>query len=139
MLSRCGHRSHTAAATAAVAIFVALFPTVVRADLPVHCLHHEVVGEWRFTLGPLSERRTSCGHARPDREDLQPVRASLDALGNKSQLMVTLESPNVAHTAHDESGTWTMVYDEGFEVAVGKLNFFAFSNFTFVQTGRTCS
>merc|ERR1719188_1382742 len=137
MLSRCGHRSHTAAAAAIAAITVTLLPGVVRADLPVHCLHHEIVGEWRFTLGPLAERRTSCGHARPDAEDQQPMRSFLDTLGNESQLMVSLKEPNVVESARDETGTWTMVYDEGFEVKFGKLNFFAFSNFTFVQDDST--
>merc|ERR1719159_273035 len=99
-----GNRSYTAAAAAITSIIVALFPCVTRADLPVHCLHHEIVGEWRFTLGPLSGRRTSCGHKRPDTEDEQPVRALLDARGNESQLMVSLKEPNVVESARDETG-----------------------------------
>ena len=52
----------------------------VSADLPVHCLRHEVVGEWRFTLGALSEKRSSCGHDRPDTEETQPERAVIDEM-----------------------------------------------------------
>jgi len=48
--------------------------------------------------------------------------------------MVTLKNPNLAMTARDSQGSWTMIYDEGFEVNVGNLNFFAFSNFTFEDT-----
>jgi cathepsin C len=44
---------------------------------------------------------------------------------------VELKAPNVATTKEDQHGSWTMVYDEGFEVTVGGRNFFAFSNFTF--------
>jgi len=102
----------------------------VSADLPVHCLRHEVVGEWRFTLGPLRERRSSCGHLRPDSETSQPSRAVVDADSEQTQLMVMLKNPNLAATARDSGGTWTMVYDEGFEVSVGGMDFFAFSNFT---------
>mmetsp|Transcript_150718 Transcript_150718/g.281059 ORF Transcript_150718/g.281059 Transcript_150718/m.281059 type:complete len:550 (-) Transcript_150718:65-1714(-) len=124
---------------------LALFANKVQADLPVHCLRHEVVGEWRFTLGALSERRSSCGHDRPDREDEQPSRLVVDAKGlvssaksetGETQLMVTLSNPNVAMSARDSQGSWTMIYDEGFEVNVAGLNFFAFSNFTFEKNPK---
>jgi len=108
-----------------------LLPRAAVADLPVHCLRHQVVGEWRFKLGPLGPSRSSCGHRRPDTEDGQPTREIVDAASGDDQLMVTLRDPNVALTARDSRGAWTMVYDEGFEVNVAGLNFFAFSNFTF--------
>jgi cathepsin C len=111
--------------------------TSVHADLPVHCVRHQVVGEWRFTLGPASEHRSSCGHNRPDLEEAQPERSFLNTMGAESDLMVTLSNPNLAATARDSKGHWTMVYDEGFEVYVGGMNFFAFSNFTFVQDPAT--
>lgn len=116
----------------------------VRSDLPVHCLRHEVVGEWKFILGGLSSRRSSCGHRRPDAEDAQPQRQLVDkeaasqsqAVADVSarQLMVTLQNPNVAMSARDSQGSWTMIYDEGFEVNVGGYNFFAFSNYTMEET-----
>jgi len=101
------------------------------ADLPVHCVRHQVVGEWRFKLGPLEPARSSCGHLRPDTEEGQPARGVVDVTSGGDQLMVTLRDPNVALTARDSRGSWTMVYDEGFEVNVAGMNFFAFSNFTF--------
>eukprot|EP00929_Paragymnodinium_shiwhaense_P000517 TRINITY_DN10075_c0_g1_i1.p1 TRINITY_DN10075_c0_g1~~TRINITY_DN10075_c0_g1_i1.p1 ORF type:complete len:633 (+),score=164.68 TRINITY_DN10075_c0_g1_i1:86-1984(+) len=113
------------------ALFTLLGP--VSADLPVHCVRHEVVGEWRFTLGRLRAHRTSCGHQRPDVEEAQPGRHlvddDFDAEG-ESRVMVTMKQPNIAATARDSAGTWTMIYDEGFELTVGGMNFFAFSNFT---------
>merc|ERR1719389_387232 len=39
-------------------------------------------------------------------------------------------------SARDSQGTWTMIYDEGFEVNVAGLNFFAFSNFTFKKNEK---
>eukprot|EP00418_Pyrodinium_bahamense_P096049 CAMPEP_0179048890 /NCGR_PEP_ID=MMETSP0796-20121207/19936_1 /TAXON_ID=73915 /ORGANISM="Pyrodinium bahamense, Strain pbaha01" /LENGTH=540 /DNA_ID=CAMNT_0020745361 /DNA_START=66 /DNA_END=1688 /DNA_ORIENTATION=+ len=104
---------------------------VALGDLPVHCLRHQIVGEWRFTLGPLSEKRSSCGHSRPDKEEEQPPKEAVALLGTESQLGVTLVNPNIAVTEGRAKGNWTMVYDEGFEVNVGGLSFFAFSNFTF--------
>merc|ERR1719464_80557 len=119
---------------AAIIPIALLYARLARGDLPVHCLRHEVAGEWRFTLGPLRGKRSSCGHARPDTEDAQPSRIAVSEEAGQTQLMVTLSSPNVAATARDSKGHWTMVYDEGFEVTVGGLNFFAFSNFTFENT-----
>jgi len=46
------------------------------------------------------------------------------------QMFVALKNPNIA-AARESHGTWTMVYDEGFEVNIAGLNFFAFSNFTY--------
>jgi len=111
---------------------IALLSRPAVADLPVHCLRHEVLGEWRFTLGPPSEKRSSCGHLHPDVEEGQPPRLTVvDETAPVEHLMVAVKSPNVAETARDTSGRWTMIYDEGFEVVVGGRNFFAFSNFTY--------
>jgi cathepsin C len=116
-----------------VLLLSALFGFVA-ADLPVHCLKHQVEGEWDFTLSPLSSKRSSCGHQRPDVEETQPARemmASFTAGKATTQKHVSLHSPNIAKTSGVKAGTWTMLYDEGFEVNVGGLNFFAFSNYTF--------
>ena len=40
--------------------------------------------------------------------------------------MVTLEEPNVAKDEKGNTGTWTMLYDEGFEVVIDNKKFFAF-------------
>jgi len=109
---------------------------LLRADLPVHCLHHEVVGDWKFTLGPQQSQRSSCGHLRPDTERDQPSRAVVTANGPTTSLAVKLSNPNVASTGRDPAGSWTMVYDEGFSVKVENLDFFAFSNFTFDDVSK---
>lgn len=96
--------------------------------MPVHCLRNQVVGEWVFELGPMSAKRTACGHERPDVEERQPSR---EVVGKVSKSMtMNLKTPNVVD-AEGKKGTWTMIYDEGFEVKLGDQSFFAFSNFTF--------
>mmetsp|Transcript_1111 Transcript_1111/g.2729 ORF Transcript_1111/g.2729 Transcript_1111/m.2729 type:complete len:576 (+) Transcript_1111:99-1826(+) len=128
-----------------------LFFGTSNADIPVHCLRHEVAGEWHFMLAPLSEHRSSCGHMRPDAEEKQPARSFVDtaiaaaalAPSNASSMatvmdqkfVVSLSSPNIAKTATDSAGQWTMIYDEGFEVKIAGLDFLAFSNFTFEGVG----
>jgi cathepsin C len=50
---------------------------------------------------------------------------------------VTLQNPNVVTTKQGKRGTWTMVYDEGFEVTIDGRTLFAFSNFTFETDPKT--
>jgi len=116
-------RSHLAALLLIVA------PPHARGDLPVHCLRHQLQGEWEFQLGGLSPQRTSCGHERPDVETVQP--RDLAHLAEVKH--ISLLDPSVATTAKDPAGSFTLIYDEGFEVRVEDLTFFAFSRFDFVE------
>lgn len=102
------------------------------ADLPVHCLRHEVVGTWNFVVTKPGPSRTACGHQRPDIEEGQPSFGTVDdQLGNQ-HVTVALEQPNIAHSA-GQQGSWTMIYDEGIEVKVGKRVFMAFSNYSYTK------
>jgi cathepsin C len=87
------------------------------------------VGEWRFNLGSLQEKRSSCGHERPDAEEDQPQTEPFP----NSVKNITLLEPHIAKSATDKAGTFTMIYDEGFEVRVDGLVLFAFSHFDFVK------
>jgi len=110
--------------------FLALLPIPgVHCDIPVHCLRHQVVGEWHFKLSALQTERSSCGHARPDVETNEPSTEPHAA----SVKHISLFQPNVAKTSNDTAGTFTMIYDEGFEVHVDGLVFFAFSRFDMVK------
>merc|ERR550514_564936 len=97
------------------------------ADLPVHCLRHQVLGEWEFALEVPGPKRTHCGHQTPDVEDKEP-RGNEASLRSET-LRVTLLDPDTATTPKDNKGYFTMVYDEGFEVRVEGRQFFAFSRF----------
>merc|ERR1719162_1579335 len=79
------------------------------ADLPVHCLRHQVVGEWEFTLGPLAPKRSSCGHAKPDNPYAQPPMKFLTNAGPVSKRRMTLNDPNTVLDKDGSSGTWTMI------------------------------
>eukprot|EP00392_Amoebophrya_sp_AT5.2_P000883 g885.t1 len=116
-------------------------PSTVRGDLPVHCLRHQIEGDWEFTLSPPSPDRSSCGHERPDNERREPgtdivTDAAAVAGGSPSKLEVSLSMPNRATTQTDVAGTFTMIYDEGFEVAVDGKVFFAFSKFDLDGAGQ---
>jgi len=108
---------------------VLAFLPIAYGDLPVHCLRHQIAGEWSFKLGALQTQRTSCGHQRPDLETDQPR----DLPNPASSKHITLVQPNVAKSHSDTAGTFTMIYDEGFEVRVDNLVFFAFSRFDMVK------
>eukprot|EP00427_Karlodinium_veneficum_P025751 CAMPEP_0169109910 /NCGR_PEP_ID=MMETSP1015-20121227/26218_1 /TAXON_ID=342587 /ORGANISM="Karlodinium micrum, Strain CCMP2283" /LENGTH=536 /DNA_ID=CAMNT_0009171641 /DNA_START=273 /DNA_END=1883 /DNA_ORIENTATION=+ len=60
----------------------------------------------------------------------------LENLGSLSKRRMTLSDPNTASDEDGNSGTWTMIYDEGFEVAVGDRVYFAFSKFSFTDPER---
>lgn len=100
-----------------------------RGDLPVHCLRHQVVGEWEFVLTEPSPTRSHCGHKTPDRDDAQPLQLSFAK--SAKTLKITLRDPNHAASSSGEKGNWTMVYDEGWEVQLGDVSYFAFSRFDF--------
>jgi len=105
----------------------------VDADIPVHCLKHEVVGEWELFLSAPSKERTHCGHKTPDREEAEPP-VVLAVPPGGSSMKVTLHNTNRAKASTGEEGLWTMVYDEGFAFDLGKTSYFAFSRFDFVTS-----
>lgn len=106
-----------------------------RGDLPVHCLRHQLVGDWVFSLSPTSAVRQSCGHERPDNEGRQPP-VSLAQVDRT--LDVRLSDPDRAVTPNDPDGRWTMIYDEAFEVNVEGLSLLAFSRFDY-SAGKNAS
>lgn len=97
-------------------------------DLPVHCLRHQILGEWDFQLSALSSTRSSCGHLRPDVEEDQPR----DLHGASETKRIKLHEPNRATSDKDQNGHYTMIYDEGWEVQIEGLTFFAFSRYDMV-------
>ena len=90
------------------------------ADIPVHCLHRQTLGTWVFRLGSNDHDDTlTCGHKLPDAVmTMVDNRVRFDNPNFKvtKDYEVVLSEPNVATDAKGNKGTWTMVYDEGFEV-----------------------
>jgi cathepsin C len=105
-------------------MLISVFVPLVLADLPVHCLRRDVIGAWTFHLSAPGPR-TRCGHTSPDSPSNQPA---FDLADYPNNVAVTLADPSNADVG-GESGGWSMVYDEGFEVKVGSKVFFAFNGF----------
>ncbi|CAD7957627.1 unnamed protein product [Amoebophrya sp. A120] len=103
--------------------------SVVRADLPVHCIRPQVAGNWKFHLGPASKTRSTCGHATPDVDSKQPDLTKFFKDSETKTLDIKLENPLVARVGADKTGKWTMIYDEGISVQSKDYEFFTFSHF----------
>ena len=89
---------------------VLLFVGTARADLPVHCLHAQIAGNWIFYLGRRSpdnstDRVPSCGaHAPGTKEDAMADPASVVGL-DVTAYELSLEAPDVAR---DRAHTWDL-------------------------------
>mmetsp|Transcript_14422 Transcript_14422/g.31872 ORF Transcript_14422/g.31872 Transcript_14422/m.31872 type:complete len:505 (+) Transcript_14422:81-1595(+) len=104
-----------------------MLPAATFADLPVHCLHHEVVGQWNFYVSPMTTKRSSCGHHHPDLPEVQPHHELKTR--NHEVISVNLEAPAKVSSPAG-TGKWSMIYDEGLTASINDLTFTAFSFFT---------
>lgn len=94
----------------------------VYADLPVHCLRHQVVGLWNVSVTePAVYERghyPTCGHKQPD-DPKQCWKAGLDIFRPEYNFQFQLFD-NFTALMIDENfttvGRWTMIYDEGLDV-----------------------
>lgn len=128
--------------------FVAIgFTQPVQADLPVHCLLQDVVGEWTFHVGPpqappfpdLRSFIPTCGHHIPNTVTSMLDLDRLATVPSTSEERVAVrltedvaQSPDRhlrAVVGGGEEAAWTMVFDEGFEVRSGNRSFFAHFHF----------
>ena len=122
-------------AAVCVAFFCALTLQLTAADLPVHCVHSQIVGEWTFNRGAGQQAKGVKCSQTPQLYDHASDKFGLGEpnFETADTIKVHLKEPNIVeHTDKDgkvHKGTWTMVYDEGFEVKVAGLNYFAFSYF----------
>lgn len=82
------------------------------ADTPANCTFADVQGEWLF----YETART--GDATIDCDNMGPI---------IHKMSVKLMYPNVAEDEYGNRGTWSMIYNQGFEVKVSGRSFFAFS------------
>lgn len=145
------------------ALFILLsFPgSFVLGDLPVHCTQPQSLGVWRFHVGSYGGD-SRCGYQSPDEQDghhdlTPPSRDpskkekgsywlsdkfketySLDVvLRDWTSEVLSVEGAGKEHFAGKTlpSGEWTLVYDEGFHVAMKgaapniEHSFFAFYKF----------
>jgi cathepsin C len=122
------------------AIFVVLAAVLVcdvSADLPVHCLHKQILGEWSFHRSKGGNPKSFADGCSKGAKTAYLGGGDF-GLGEASYhvhdtVKVNLESPNKASAVVNGkkvTGTWTMMYDEGFEVVLGDEKYFAFSKYT---------
>lgn len=116
-------------------LLVAILPC--SADLPIHCLSQDVVGDWEFFAGITTQQTLpSCGHLQPNTASsmakLNPA-DELQYLGARYSVRLLSEIVEVdgrrglmaTDLTTGEQGLWTMVYDEGLEVRFKHVTFFA--------------
>ncbi|KAL1528019.1 hypothetical protein AB1Y20_009388 [Prymnesium parvum] len=111
-----------------VAAHLELLSHAVLADLPVHCLHHDIAGRWELHIGAPSAEAQRCGAHTPG-QTADPMAKAEGVVRPRRLYRVSLVSPNLAVGEDGASGFWTMVYDEGFEIRIGGTSYFAFSAF----------
>ncbi len=83
----------------------------------------QALGSWTFDLGSdRFDRTETCGYNSPD-ANVQHFTKYTYELKAESHATIVLSEPNVATIeGSGKKGTWTMVYDEGFEVKIdGKI------------------
>lgn len=74
------------------------------ADTPAHCLYEDVRGTWTFY----------------ETERLGDASISCDSLGPIVHVKnFTLTFPDTATDEQGNAGTWTLIYNQGFEVGYG--------------------
>lgn len=108
---------------------------VSRADLPSHCLPEDVLGEWTLVSDGAAQKHVqTCGHGQPNNV-ASMLKSSMPA--EREKLVAAKEETVVTLTHHVEGdklialgkngqkGSWTMVFDEGFEIRLGGKRFFA--------------
>jgi len=97
---------------------------IVSGDTPANCTYEDVVGTWTF----YESQRTGT-------KDLDCT----TKLGLTHKTSVTLAYPNSVVDQFGNTGTWTMVYNQGFEVNVNGRSYFAFSDFSVVSKKEVVS
>lgn len=77
---------------------------LVSADLPVHCLKHQVVGKWKLFVGAPQLNgmgQLACGHQVPD-SDKTSYRAGWDDFKSSSNIEIVLnEDYTVKHVGEE--------------------------------------
>ncbi|XP_054160663.1 dipeptidyl peptidase 1-like [Oppia nitens] len=86
----------------------------VLADTPANCTYEDIRGVWTLSESDRSAEKT------------EKCEGTIRAV---HQVKVELQYPNVAVDEFGNKGTWTIIYNQGFEVVVNNRRYFAFSDY----------
>lgn len=105
-------------------LFVVTFLVLITyslCDTPANCTYDDIVGIWEINE---SERRFD------QREECPQKSEQFDALTKPSRRFnVTLEFPDKVTDEQGNLGTWTLIYNQGFEIIINYRKYFAFSKY----------
>ena len=85
------------------------------ADLPVHCLHSQIAGEWTFHLGAVAPAHHSVPNCSVAFDHVHTVKMELGNVVGKPASAVVTEASTGAPVSVGQEGAWTTIYDEGFD------------------------
>merc|ERR1719506_708751 len=88
------------------------------ADLPVHCVHSQILGKWAFHRGAGQQQKV--GLKCSQTSQVYDHASDRYGLGEPNfspadKVQVHLKEPNIAEYVENgvtHKGTWTMIYDE---------------------------
>lgn len=123
-------------ATMARSVVLVLVASValVSADLPIHCVRESVLGEWTLKVGPEHggpSENNRCGYQQPDLNRHHFTHPEAYHFNPVKELKIKLEAPDKVTCLQGCSGagTFTMVYDEGFNIKVDGMSLFTFFHY----------
>ncbi|ESO10294.1 hypothetical protein HELRODRAFT_91967 [Helobdella robusta] len=103
----------------ALSLFLFVGAGLSVADTPVSCMYEDIRGKWVFYVGNGGyDNNINCSTMGYEVSKIL------------FQYKLELKYPNIVIDEFNNEGTWTMIYDEGFEVTIHNRKFFAFSKFT---------
>lgn len=112
-------------------LVLAALLALCRADLPIHCTNTDVAGLWLFEVTHANHGHfDQCGYAAPDQNSQHFHHDNDEKFVVEANFQVELRQPNLLiDDQGNEVGTWTMIYDEGFEIKHNGQTYFAFSKY----------
>lgn len=101
-------------------------------DLPIHCLKHQVIGLWKLEISDPQTLefpfQMNCGHELPD-NPANSYLALRNSFNPTTEFLVNLGEDSKVKSNEKESGSWTLIYDEGMHITHEGSQFTAFFDY----------
>ncbi|EGR34799.1 hypothetical protein IMG5_001760 [Ichthyophthirius multifiliis] len=111
--------------------FFIIISDYIKCDLPVHCLKHQIIGQWKLQLENLYYTTTQyikCGHSQPDtiynsyKSYLNIFKVILKFKRTQSQI-----TKNINKLYQKKlKGNWSVLYDQGIIIQINKIQYFTY-------------